>query len=251
MNRISIVLPGRTSFTLGLILLGIISAVSGDFIPGIQPLPSILLDIPLISSINATLLICLSAALFFNLFREISSTLLATYFAGWLLVAHIPLIITGSFDVTRLVALMEVAAIATALPLVPMRFNAAYRIRLIAARVCFGAMLVIFGVIHCKYHQFITSMIPAWIPFREVWPWITGSINIAAGLSLVTGVKMRMGGGLVGLMFASWVPIVNLPRNVASPESIEDWTATAMTVTLAGAAWLIAGLAALPKKSLE
>jgi uncharacterized membrane protein len=246
MNRLSMASFGGISFALGLVVLGAISAASGDFVFGLQPLPAMLRDIPLISTMNAILLICLSLALFFTRLREISAKILAIYFFGWLLAAHLPRLAIEPLGVASLVALLDVAAITAVLPLVAMRADAANSIRLTVARACYGTMLVIFGAIHFKFHQLIASMIPGWIPLRENWPWVTGSINIAAGLSLVTGVKMRVGGAIVGLMYASWVPIVNLPRNAASPENVEEWTMTALTVALAGAAWLIAGLAVSP-----
>ena len=102
-------------------------------------------------------------------------------------------------------------------------------------------MLLLFAGVHFQYHDFIAAMIPSWIPLAALWPWFTASANLAVGLCFLTGKKAQIGGALLGAMFASWVPIVHLPRVLAAPGNAEEWTAGGLAVTLAGAAWMVAG----------
>jgi hypothetical protein len=232
---------GAITFALGLFLLGAISLASGQFIPGIQPILESLSGSSAVARLNGILLVALSVGLFSNRFQKPAAMLLASYLAAWLLAAHLPQLLVKAFDITRLVGLMEVAAIVAALgilafnrdrrPAAPARF----------ASIVYGCMLLLFAAVHFTYREFIASMIPGWIPFAALWPWVTASVNLAAGLTFLTGIKSQIGGALIGAMYASWVPIVHLPRIFAAPDNVDEWTAGAVAVTLAGAAWLVAG----------
>lgn len=232
---------GAMTFALGLFLFGAISLSSAQFVPGIQPMFQPLTEAGAVARLNGILLVTLSAGLFSNRFQKPAAMLLASYLAAWLIAAHLPQLLVKGSDITRLVGLMEVAAIVAALGI--LAFNRDRRRAGAAQLACivYGSMLLLFAGVHFTYHDFIASMIPAWIPFKALWPWLTASANLAAGLTFLTGIKSQIGGALLGAMYASWVPIVHLPRVFAAPENVDEWTAGAVAVTLAGAAWLVAG----------
>jgi uncharacterized membrane protein YphA (DoxX/SURF4 family) len=232
---------GAKTFALGLLLLGAVSAAGGQYIPGLQPAPAPPEAPDVIARLNGILLVALSSALFIGRFQKPAAALLAVYLAGWFLAVLVPQILFEPFEITRMVSLMEVAAIIATLAILVVgpsgRSSAAAR----TACIVYGCMLLLFAGVHFQYHDFIASMIPWWVPFAALWPWFTASANLAAGLSFLNGFKPHIGGALLGAMYASWVPIVHLPRVLASPGNVEEWTAGALAVTLAGAAWMVAG----------
>ncbi len=224
-----------------MLFLGVIGAEFEQLIPGLQPVPSTAEFPSTIARFNGILLGALSVALLVKRFKMTSAAILAAYCSAWLIAAHIPQIVLGSFEITRLVSLMEVASIVAALLI--LAFGGYDRSASLTrfGSIVFGCMLLLFAAVHFQYHDFIASMIPAWIPFAMVWPWLTASANLAAGLSFLTGVRTSICGALLGTMYISWVPIVHLPRIIAAPTNVEEWTACALAMTLAGAAWLVAG----------
>lgn len=232
---------GTKTFALGLFLIGVVGLASGQFIPGLQPIPTSPEGLDVVARLNGGLLSALSVALFVKRFQQPAAALLATYLVAWVLAAHCPQLLFGPFEITRLVSLMEVAAMIGMLATLALgrkgRSPAAARI----GSIVYGSMLLLFAGVHFQYHDFIAAMIPSWIPFATLWPWFTASANLAVGLCFLTGIKVHIGGALLGAMYASWVPIVHLPRVLAVPGNVEEWTAGGLAVILAGAAWMVAG----------
>lgn len=109
----------------------------------------------------------------------------------------------------------------------------------LAARISIGLMLVVFGAVHWSYVGAITGMIPDWMPGRDLWPWVTGAANIAAGLAILSGVLARLAAGLVGVMFASWILLVHTPRLLAAPGDRSEWVALALAFALTGVVWTL------------
>jgi len=111
----------------------------------------------------------------------------------------------------------------------------------LVARVGVGLMLILFGAVHWMHREAIAGMIPEWMPGRELWPWVTGAANVAAGLALVSGVLAKAAAALVGAMFASWIVLVHLPRLLAAPGDRSEWVAAALAFALTGVVWTLQG----------
>lgn len=231
---------GLAAFALGLFLLGSVSAISGQSIPGLQPPVETLEVSEAIARINGSLIMALSVGLSVRRFRRPAAFGLATYFSAWLIVGHAPQMMFEPFGITHLVGLVELASIISVLSIVAAGLGARSDTAAKLGFVIYGCMLLLFAGVHFYYRDFIASMIPVWIPFAALWPWFTASANLAAGLSNLTGIYAQIGGTLIGTMFASWVPIVHLPRVIAAPGDIEELTAGALALALAGAAWVVA-----------
>lgn len=117
------------------------------------------------------------------------------------------------------------------------------RRRINILRLLFGAMLLIFGAVHIRYHDVISAMIPPWIPFRDFWPRATSTVNLLAGLACILNFKSRSAALAVALMFGSWLPLVHGARLAASPADAEEWMFALTALALVGAALMIAGAA--------
>lgn len=110
-----------------------------------------------------------------------------------------------------------------------------------ALRFAFGAMLVLFGAIHLANVAMIASLIPDWMPFALLWPYVTGAGQVAAGLACIAGRGVRFAAIAVAAMYLLWLPLVHAARIVAAPESVFEWTFALMAVALAGVALVVAG----------
>ena len=105
----------------------------------------------------------------------------------------------------------------------------------------FGGCLIIFGVAHFSYLDFVAGMIPKWIPPGQLfWAAATGVAHIAAGLAMLTGVKTRLAAVLLTVMFAAFGVLIHAPLLLADPHSHLNWVMNAMNLALTGAAWVLA-----------
>ncbi|MGB9030131.1 MAG: DoxX family membrane protein [Acidobacteriaceae bacterium] len=102
---------------------------------------------------------------------------------------------------------------------------------------------IVFGIGHFQVPAFIASIIPHWIPFRLFLAWCTGVAFVAAGLSIATRVRTRLGAALLGLMFFLWVLIVHAPRIAHALHNGDEWNSGFVCLTMAGCALLAAALA--------
>jgi hypothetical protein len=90
------------------------------------------------------------------------------------------------------------------------------------------------------YHDFVATLVPAWIPGRLFWAYFTGAAHGAAGLSLLTNVMAPLAATLYGIMLGMFGLLVNGLRAVNLNKPAE-WDSLFVAVALAGAAWIIAG----------
>ncbi len=233
---------GRLSLAAGMAGLGACSLIWGDLNPGLQPPLELLGQGPALAYATGAFLflagICLCAA---SLTRA-AGRALGVFWLAWLVLGNSMAVFAAPADVTAWVALVEVSAIAVAAMLVADSHYGDPTPRLsLTARGVTGLMLVWFGVVHIIYRQAISEMIPGWIPLQDLWPWVTGAANIAAGLAILTGVLGRWAAALTGLMFASWIALVHIPRLMASPTDRAEWTALSLNLALIGVVWIVQG----------
>jgi hypothetical protein len=107
-------------------------------------------------------------------------------------------------------------------------------------RIAFGATLVFFGCIHLTHAGTIGGLIPDFIPGASLWPWITGGVQVIAGLACIAGRGVLPAGATIAAMYAAWLPIVHAPRLFASPASPFEWTFALTALALAGIALAVA-----------
>ena len=106
--------------------------------------------------------------------------------------------------------------------------------------VFYAAPIAAFGTEHFTVDA-IVSMVPSWIPWHRFWAYFVGACLIAAGLSLVTGVRTSLAAGLLGLMFFLFVALMDFPAWLQDPK---DRFATALMLrqlAFSGGALALAG----------
>lgn len=86
------------------------------------------------------------------------------------------------------------------------------------ARLLAGACAICFGSTHLVYLKETAAFVPAWIPPNQsFWAIATGVGYIAAGLALLTRLRLRLAAPLLAAMMTSFVILVHIPRVIASP----------------------------------
>lgn len=81
----------------------------------------------------------------------------------------------------------------------------------------YAAPLAAFGTEHFTLTKAIASIVPAWIPWHQFWAYFVGACFIAAGLSLVTRIQVRLSASLLALTFFLFVVLMDAPAWAQTP----------------------------------
>jgi len=102
--------------------------------------------------------------------------------------------------------------------------------------------LIIFGVEHIVYAEFVATLVPAWIPWHLFWAEFCGYALIAGGVSIAFNAVASLGAMLTGLMILLFGLLVNGPRAFAAWHNPDEWTSLLHTLAWSGGAFVAATL---------
>ena len=111
---------------------------------------------------------------------------------------------------------------------------------LLGGRLLFAFPMVIFGIQHFQFAQFIATLIPPWIPVHLFLTHLTGVAFIAAGAGIELPWTRRMAATWLGIMFLLWVVLLHAPRVVGSPHNGDEWTSAFVALAMCGGAFIVA-----------
>ena len=102
-------------------------------------------------------------------------------------------------------------------------------------------MVIVFGVGHFLYVPFVSSLVPAWIPWHVFWTYFAGTALIASGLGMIFRVKARLAATLLGAMIFTWVIVLHIPRAIADPYGLigNEWTSVFEALAFSGIAFIL------------
>jgi uncharacterized membrane protein len=109
-------------------------------------------------------------------------------------------------------------------------------------RVSLAVPLAVFGAEHLTSPQSIMQGVPAWMPGKLFWTYFVGVALIAAALSFIFRVGIRLSATLLGIMFFCFVAMIDLPGAIARPHSRFAWTLAARELAF-GAGGIILAIA--------
>jgi uncharacterized membrane protein YphA (DoxX/SURF4 family) len=232
-------------FALGAILLGAVGIWFHDFAMQWEPVPA---GFPLrtqFAIVSGLLLILGGGETMSGKFARAGALLLACIYGLWVLILHGPIVVSkpanlGTWNGVAEIVLMTAGALAL------YAGSRGSRGKLTnAACLAAGLCALVFGATHFKYAQFTATMVPAWIPGGQLfWAYATGVVHIAAGLSLLSGLRSQLGATVLAAMMALFVLLVHVPRVYASPGEELEWIMLGVALSLSGAAWLVRKYAA-------
>jgi uncharacterized membrane protein len=79
-----------------------------------------------------------------------------------------------------------------------------------------GSFMILGGIQHFNYINFVARLVPAWIPGPVSWAYFAGVALIAGGVGMLVPRTMGRAAALSGLMIFLWVLILPLPGAVAA-----------------------------------
>lgn len=103
--------------------------------------------------------------------------------------------------------------------------------------------MILGGIQHFLFVDFVASLVPAWIPGHVFWTYFAGVALIAGGTGLILPQTVRLAAPLAGLMMFLWVLLLHIPRAMAAApaQSRNEWTAVFEALTMSGIAFVLAG----------
>jgi uncharacterized membrane protein len=247
----------RLFFCLGMIGLGILQFYYGMFRPVFVPIwPAWLPGMKIFLYVGSILFIILSICILAGKRAKDSALVLGAMMLIFLFIAEIPYMLTahpypwhlGSWtDPLKVLALAGSAfvvagsffgntdkqspALRFLTPLIP------------CGKIFFAIMMLLFGIDHFLYTEFVDTLVPDWIPGHVFWTDFAGIALIGTGASIILNIKRREVSILAAIMLFLWTLVLHIPRTMGHPEIADkpnEMTSVCEALLFSGVAYLIA-----------
>ena len=108
------------------------------------------------------------------------------------------------------------------------------------AYLVYGLALVAFGFSHFAYLNLTVPLVPGWLPRPLFWAYFTGSIYVATGCLIATGLAVRLGAVISAIQIALITFLVWGPFVLKGPLSFESLGEPVVSWALTAAAFVVA-----------
>ncbi|WP_158748085.1 DoxX family protein [Acidobacterium sp. S8] len=108
------------------------------------------------------------------------------------------------------------------------------------ARILFALAILPIGLAHIIYVKETAALVPPWLPFRTGWAYITGVGQIACGAGILLSILPRVAAMIEAGMISSFALLVWAPALVTTPKTRFSTTAFLISWAIAAGAWVVA-----------
>src|ERR1700682_983430 len=241
--------PALTLFAVGMIGLGILALVYGDFALVWQPVAPWIPGRTALAYGSGLIMLPGGVGLLFRATAAWSARIVFPYLIVWLLLKVPALLVAPQMEAVWL-GFGELAVLSTGGWVLfatlaglregsPLTFaTGANGIRL--ARMLFAVSLIPIGLSHLVYVKQTVELVPAWLPYRVGWAYLTGAGQIACGLGVLFWIFPRVAAWAEAGMISLFTLLVWGPAILAAPATRLPWTAFFISWAIASAAWVVA-----------
>src|SRR5258708_15579863 len=214
--------PALTLFAVGMIGLGILALVYGDFAMVWQPVAPWIPGRTALAYGSGLLMLFGGLGLFVRATAAWSARILFPYLIVWLLLKLPALLVAPQMEavwlgIGELAVLLAggwvlFAKLAGLREGSPLSFTTGEN-GIHLARMLFAVSLIPIGLSHLVYVKETAELVPSWLPYRVGWAYLTGAGQIACGLgrlfSIFPRVAARRGAALISLFtLLVWGPAI-------------------------------------------
>jgi uncharacterized membrane protein len=241
--------PAVTLFAIGMMGLGILALVVGDFAMQWQPVAAWFPGRTVLAYLAGTVSLACGAGLLFRRSAAWSARILFAYCFVWLLLKVPALVVAPGIEGVWLAA-GEIAVLFSGawmlfirfadLPQTSAFFWLASDRSLLAARILFALALLPIGVSHFVYIQATHDLVPAWLPFRTGWGYLTGAGQVDSGLGVLFGVLPQVAAWAEAVQISLFTLLVWVPAAIEHPNVRLNSTALCISWAIGAAAWVVA-----------
>jgi uncharacterized membrane protein len=241
--------PALTLFAAGMIGLGILALIYGDFALVWQPVAPWIPGRTALAYLSGVIMLLGGIGLLLKPTVAWSVRILFPYLIIWLLLKAPALFVAPQMEAVWL-GFGEIAVLMTGgwvlfAVLAGVREGSALAfatgengIRL--ARILFAVSLIPIGLSHLVYVKETVELVPAWLPYRVGWAYLTGAGQIACGLGVLFSIAPRVAATAEACMISLFTILVWGPAIAAAPNTRLPWTAFFISWAIASAAWVMA-----------
>ncbi len=241
--------PALTLFAAGLIGLGILALIYGDFALVWQPVAPWVPGRTELAYLSGIVMLLGGIGLLFRATVAWSVRILFPYLILWALLKVPALIVAPKIEGVWLgfgelavllaggwVLFAKLSDLPEASPLGLLTGERGVRI----ARVLFAVWLLPIGLSHFVYVKATIDLVPAWLPLRVGWAYLTGAGHIACGLAVLFSILPRLAAMAETAMISLFTILVWIPAIATAPSTRMPWTAFFISWIIAAAAWVVA-----------
>lgn len=241
--------PALTAFAIGMVGLGILALIYGDFAMVWQPVAAWVPGRTALAYASGVIMLLGGVGLFFQATAAWAARLLFPYLLIWMCLKLPALFVAPGMEAVWL-GFGELAALFTGGWLLfarlaeapegsPLAFLTSEK-TLRFVKMFYGVWLIPIGLSHIIYLKETVDLVPAWLPYRPGWAYLTGAGHIAAGLGVLFCVLPRVAAFAEAAMIGVFTILVWAPAIAASPKTRLPWTAFFISWAIGSAAWTVA-----------
>ena len=114
-------------------------------------------------------------------------------------------------------------------------------------RICLAIPIAVFGAEHLTSPRSIMRLVPSWMPGKLFWTYFVGIALVAAAISFISRIGIRLSATLLGIMMFCFVAMMDLPASIAASHNRLAWTLMARQAVFGAGAILLA-IASTPRQ---
>ncbi len=252
---------GRIFYAIGLIGIGAQHFIFRDFIPVMVPLwPSWIPGRPLWAYAAGAVLIAAGLAILFHIKARAVAAMTGAVILLLVVVAHIPGQLAGyprhlgswTNAFKALTMCGGAWVVAGSRTEGAASFKGPLEKLMPIGRYFLPITVVVFGIDHFLYPDFVATLVPKWIPGAVFWTYFAAVALIASGVAMIVNVLSRLAALMLGIMIFLWFLMLHIPRAIADPHSGNgnEWTSVFEALAFSGIAFILAALPASSRYSI-
>ena len=226
----------QAAFATGMIGLGVVGLIYGDFAGVWQPVPASVPGRQALAYASAALMLVCGFGLLSKRTDALAARVLFPYLALLVLLRKIPAVVKAPLVEGSWQSMAEIVVLFAGGWVLFTADRRAVRI----AQLVFGAALIPFGLAHFVYLDMTAPLVPAWLPFHTGWAYVTGAAHVAAGCGVLLGVYPRLAAAMEAAMLSAFTGLVWIPAIVAAPTKQSVWSEFAISWAISAGAWVVA-----------
>ena len=241
--------PALILFAVGMLGLGILALIYGDFALVWQPVAAWVPGRTALAYLSGIIMLVGGAGLLFDSTAKWSVRILFPYLIVWTLLKVPALVIAPKVEGVWLgfgelaVLLAGGWTLFAVLAELPERSFLSFvtgerGVRL--ARIFFAVWVFPIGLAHIMYVKETAALVPAWLHFQTGWAYLTGFGQIACSLGVLFSIFPRVAAAVEAGMISLFALLVWAPAVLAAPKSRFPWTALLISWAIAAGAWVVA-----------
>lgn len=236
-------------FAVGMIGLGVLALVYGDFALVWQPVAAWVPGRTALAYLSGLIMFVGGVGLLFDGTVRWSVRMLFPYLIAWALLKVPALVVAPQIEGVWLgfgeIALLlaggwTLFAVFAELPERSFLSFAVGERGVRIARIFFAVWVFPIGLAHIMYVKETAALVPAWLGFRSGWAYVTGVGQVACSLGVLFSIFPRVAAAAEAGMISLFALLVWAPAVLAAPKSRFPWTAFLISWAIAAGAWVVA-----------